>query len=481
MIDLYKSLTIIAPELILALVAMTLLMIGSFYQKKSINLIITLSFITLIILSINELIPSENQVFAFNAFFIEDKLSSFAKFIIFFTSSLSIIMSANWLRNYDKSAFEFPVLILFSTLGMALMVSANDLVSLYLAIELQSLPLYVLATFNRNDSFSSESGVKYFILGALSSGLLLYGSSLIYGFTGSIFLNEISQLIAPSNQLGITFGLAFLLAGIIFKISAVPFHMWAPDVYQGAATPVTSFFASVPKMAAMIILIRILYVPFDTFITSWSQIIIFVSFSSILLGSVVAIWQSNIKRLIAYSSIAHMGFATLALSTGNKSDIESILIYMIIYVVANIGFFSCLINIQNKTEKNIDNISDLAGLSVNNPSLAISIALYMFSFAGIPPLAGFFAKYYVFMSLVNEGLILLATFALIASVIGAFYYIRFVKVMFFDDVADAKKIAFSRSLGLINILCFIFIFAFIFVQSITPLASLINDASQALN
>ena len=481
MIDLYKSLTIIAPELILALVAMTLLMIGSFYQKKSINLIITLSFITLIILSINELIPSENQVFAFNAFFIEDKLSSFAKFIIFFTSSLSIIMSANWLRNYDKSAFEFPVLILFSTLGMALMVSANDLVSLYLAIELQSLPLYVLATFNRNDSFSSESGVKYFILGALSSGLLLYGSSLIYGFTGSIFLNEISQLIAPSNQLGITFGLAFLLAGIIFKISAVPFHMWAPDVYQGAATPVTSFFASVPKMAAMIILIRILYVPFDTFITSWSQIIIFVSFSSILLGSVVAIWQSNIKRLIAYSSIAHMGFATLALSTGNKSDIESILIYMIIYIVANIGFFSCLINIQNKTEKNIDNISDLAGLSVNNPSLAISIALYMFSFAGIPPLAGFFAKYYVFMSLVNEGLILLATFALIASVIGAFYYIRFVKVMFFDDVADAKKITFSRSLGLINILCFIFIFAFIFVQSITPLASLINDASQALN
>ena len=481
MIDLYKSLTIIAPELILALVAMTLLMIGSFYQKKSINLIITLSFITLIILSINELIPSENQVFAFNAFFIEDKLSSFAKFIIFFTSSLSIIMSANWLRNYDKSAFEFPVLILFSTLGMALMVSANDLVSLYLAIELQSLPLYVLATFNRNDSFSSESGVKYFILGALSSGLLLYGSSLIYGFTGSIFLNEISQLIVPSNQLGITFGLAFLLAGIIFKISAVPFHMWAPDVYQGAATPVTSFFASVPKMAAMIILIRILYVPFDTFITSWSQIIIFVSFSSILLGSVVAIWQSNIKRLIAYSSIAHMGFATLALSTGNKSDIESILIYMIIYIVANIGFFSCLINIQNRTEKNIDNISDLAGLSVNNPSLAISIALYMFSFAGIPPLAGFFAKYYVFMSLVNEGLILLATFALIASVIGAFYYIRFVKVMFFDDVADAKKIAFSRSLGLINILCFIFIFAFIFVQSITPLSSIIIDASQALN
>ena len=481
MVDLFESLIIIAPELILAITAMSLLMIGSFYQKKSINLINTLAFLILLILSFNELIFNNIQIFAFNGFFIEDKLSSFAKFIIFLTSALSIIMSANWLRNYDKTAFEFPILILFSTLGMALMVSANDLVSLYLAIELQSLPLYVLATFNRNDSFSSESGVKYFILGALSSGLLLYGSSLIYGFTGTIFLNEISQLTLSSNQLGITFGLAFLLAGIVFKISAVPFHMWAPDVYQGAATPVTSFFASVPKMAAIIILIRILYVPFDNFVSSWSQIIIFVSFSSILLGSVVAIWQKNIKRLIAYSSIAHMGFATLALSTGNKSDIESILVYMIIYIVANIGFFSCLINIQNKTEKNINNISDLAGLSVNNPSLAISIALYMFSFAGIPPLAGFFAKYYVFISLINEGLIFLATFALIASVIGAFYYIRFVKVMFFDEVANSKKITFSRSLGLINSLCFIFILGFIFVQSVTPLANMISNATLALN
>jgi len=481
MFELYESLIIIAPELVLAITAMSLLMIGSFYQKKSINLINTLSFLTLLILSFNELMPNNIQAFAFNGFFIEDKLSSFAKFIIFITSALSIIMSANWLRNYDKTAFEFPVLILFSTLGMALMVSANDLVSLYLAIELQSLPLYVLATFNRNDPFSSESGVKYFILGALSSGLLLYGSSLIYGFTGTIFLNEISQLTLSSNQLGITFGLAFLLAGIVFKISAVPFHMWAPDVYQGAATPVTSFFASVPKMAAMVILIRILYVPFDNFISSWSQIIIFVSFSSILLGSVVAIWQKNIKRLIAYSSIAHMGFATLALSTGNKSDVESILVYMVIYIVANIGFFSCLINIQNKTEKDINNISDLAGLSVSNPSLAISIALYMFSFAGIPPLAGFFAKYYIFISLINEGLILLATFALIASVIGAFYYIRFVKIMFFDEVVDTNKITFSRSLGLINSICFIFIFGFIFVQSITPLAKIISNATLALN
>ena len=309
---------------------------------------------------------------------------------------------------------------------------------------------------------------------------MLYGCSLIYGFSETTNFNIILD---NSNEIqyGLIFGVVFIIVGLAFKISAVPFHMWAPDVYQGAATPVTSFFASVPKMAAIIILIRILYVPFDSFISSWSQIIVFVSFSSILLGSVVAIWQKNIKRLIAYSSIAHMGFATLALSTGNKSDIESILVYMIIYIVANIGFFSCLINIQNKTEKNINNISDLAGLSVNNPSLAISIALYMFSFAGIPPLAGFFAKYYVFISLINEGLIFLATFALIASVIGAFYYIRFVKVMFFDEVADTKKITFSRSLGLINSICFIFILGFIFVQSVTPLANMISNATLALN
>ena len=272
-----------------------------------------------------------------------------------------------------------------------------------------------------------------------------------------------------------------MLAGIIFKISAVPFHMWAPDVYQGSSTPVTSFFACVPKMAAIIVLIRLLYVPFDNFVDSWSQIIIFVSFSSILVGSIVAIWQKNIKRLIAYSSIAHMGFATLALATGNKADLNSILIYMVIYILANIGFFSCLINIQNKSDKNIENVSDLAGLSISNPGLAISIALYMFSFAGIPPLAGFFAKYYIFISLINEGFIILATTALTASVIGAFYYIRFIKVMFFDEVDSTKKIPVSRSLGFINIFCFIFIIAFIIIYSISPLSSIIGKAALALN
>ena len=275
--------------------------------------------------------------------------------------------------------------------------------------------------------------------------------------------------------------MVFLISGVIFKISVVPFHMWVPDVYEGAATPVTAFFASVPKMAAIVMLLRLLYVPFDSYILSWSQIIIFVSLCSIALGSIVAIWQTNIKRLIAYSSIAHMGFAILALSTGKSSDVSSILIYMIIYVVSNIGFFACLINIQNKSDRSIENITDLSGLSVKNPALAISIAVYMFSFAGIPPLAGFFAKYFIFMEIIEEGLISLAVFGLIASVIGSFYYIRFVKVMFFDNSEESIKYSFSSSLRLVNLVCIIFIIAFIIIISITPLVEIVKDASLALN
>ncbi len=481
MSELLINLTIIAPELILALVAMALLMIGSFFQKNSINIIISLSFFTLIALSISELFAYSGVQFAFNLFFIEDNLSRLSKFLIFFSASVSVLMASNWLRSYDKTAFEFPILIMFSTLGMALMVSANDLITLYLAIELQSLPLYVLATFNRNDVYSSESGVKYFILGALSSGLLLYGSSLIYGFSGTTIFTEISQSTYNSNELGLIIGLVFLISGVIFKISVVPFHMWVPDVYEGVATPVTAFFASVPKMAAIVMLVRLLYVPFDSYILSWSQIIIFVSLCSIALGSIVAIWQTNIKRLIAYSSIAHMGFAILALSTGKPSDVSSILIYMIIYVVSNIGFFACLINIQNKSDRSVENITDLSGLSVKNPALAISIAVYMFSFAGIPPLAGFFAKYFIFMEIIEEGLISLAVFGLIASVIGAFYYIRFVKVMFFDNSEESIKYSFSGSLRLINLVCVMFIIAFIAIISITPLVEIVTNASLALN
>jgi len=478
--EIFSNISVMIPEIIIVTSSMILLMVGSFYQKKSINFIIFTAFIILFLLSFVELFLQRDTVYIFNSFYIEDGLTRISKFIIFLSSSISIIISSNWLRKTDKGAFEFPVLIMFSTLGMALMVSANDLISLYLAIELQSLPLYVLASFNKSDVYSSESGVKYFILGGLSSGLLLYGSSLIYGFTGTTIFTEINYS-NVTNEIGFLIGLVFLISGIIFKISLVPFHMWAPDVYEGAATPVTSFFASVPKMAAIVILLRILYVPFVDFIDNWYQIIIFVAICSIALGSITAIWQTNIKRLIAYSSIAHMGFAILALTTGKPEYIDSILIYMLIYIVSNIGFFACLINIQNNSDENIDKISDLVGLSIKNPSLAISIAIYMFSFAGIPPLAGFFAKYFIFMAIIKEGFIYLAVFGLLMSVIGSFYYIRFVKVMFFDHSSEEKYYPFSRSLGFINFICFSFVIAFIAILSISPLADLAKEASLVLN
>ena len=324
--EMFINISAMIPEIILVTSSMILLMVGSFYQKKSINFIIYTAFIILFVLSFTELFLQKDTVYIFNSFYIEDRLTRISKFIIFLSSSISIIISSKWLRKTDKRAFEFPILIMFSTLGMALMVSANDLISLYLAIELQSLPLYVLASFNKSDVYSSESGVKYFILGALSSGLLLYGASLIYGFTGTTVFTEINYL-SVTNEIGFLIGLVFLISGIIFKISLAPFHMWAPDVYEGAATPVTSFFASVPKMAAIIVLLRILYVPFVDFTNNWYQIIVFVSIFSIALGSITAIWQTNIKRLIAYSSIAHMGFAVLALTTGKSEYIDSILIH----------------------------------------------------------------------------------------------------------------------------------------------------------
>ena len=478
--EMFSNISAMIPEIILVTSAMILLMVGSFYQKKSINFIIFTAFAILFVLSFIELFIQKDTVYIFNSFYIEDGLTRISKFVIFLSSSISIIISSKWLRKTDKGAFEFPILIMFSTLGMALMVSANDLISLYLAIELQSLPLYVLASFNKSDIYSSESGVKYFILGALSSGLFLYGASLIYGFTGTTVFTEINYL-SVTNDIGFLIGLVFLISGIIFKISLVPFHMWAPDVYEGAATPVTSFFASVPKMAAIIVLIRILYVPFVDFTNNWYQIIVFVSIFSIALGSITAIWQTNIKRLIAYSSIAHMGFAVLALTTGKPEYIDSILIYMLIYVVSNIGFFTCLINIQNNTDENIDKISDLVGLSIKNPFLAISMGIYMFSFAGIPPLAGFFAKYFIFMAIIKEGLFYLAIFGLLMSVIGSFYYIRFVKVMFFDRSSEEKHYPFSRSLGFINLICISFVVAFIIILSISPLADLAKEASLVLN
>jgi NADH-quinone oxidoreductase subunit N len=419
----------------------------------------------------------------FNNSLVENGFSRFVKSIIFMSSAFVIILSSKWLIRYDEKAFEYPILILFSSLGMSLMISANDLITLYLAIELQSLPLYVMAAFKRDSVESGEAGIKYFVLGALSSSLFLFGSSLIYGFTGSIEFSEISRSIDILNiNSGIVVGIVFILSGLIFKISAVPFHMWTPDVYEGSATPITAFFATAPKMAAMCMLVNILYGPFSGAFESWQQIIIFVSIASMSLGSFVAIRQSNIKRLLAYSSIAHMGFALIGLiSPLSQLGVQAILIYMLIYIVTNLGVFACIISLEKNEGETISNTDDLSGLSKKYPFISFSMAMLMFSFAGIPPLAGFFGKYLIFRSAIENGLIEIAVFGLIISVVAAFYYIRIIKIMYFDESNIKITMLSSKGLNITNVICTIFIVFFIFIYSIFPISELADLAASSIN
>jgi NADH-quinone oxidoreductase subunit N len=419
----------------------------------------------------------------FNNSLVENGFSRFVKSIIFMSSAFVIILSSKWLIRYDEKAFEYPILILFSSLGMSLMISANDLITLYLAIELQSLPLYVMAAFKRDSVESGEAGIKYFVLGALSSSLFLFGSSLIYGFTGSIEFSEISRSIDIFNiNSAIVVGIVFILSGLIFKISAVPFHMWTPDVYEGSATPITAFFATAPKMAAMCMLVNILYGPFSGAFESWQQIIIFVSIASMSLGSFVAIRQSNIKRLLAYSSIAHMGFALIGLiSPLSQLGVQALLIYMLIYIVTNLGVFACIISLEKNEGETISNTDDLSGLSKKYPFISFSMAMLMFSFAGIPPLAGFFGKYLIFRSAIENGLMEIAVFGLIISVVAAFYYIRIIKIMYFDESNIKITMLSSKGLNITNVICTIFIVFFIFIYSIFPISELADLAASSIN
>jgi NADH-quinone oxidoreductase subunit N len=366
---------------------------------------------------------------------------------------------------------------------MALMVSANDLITLYLAIELQSLPLYVLASFRRDNINSGEAGIKYFVLGALSSSLFLFGASLVYGFTGSVEFFEISKVTSYSEvSAGLVVGIVFILSGLIFKISGVPFHMWTPDVYEGSATPVTAFFATAPKMAAMCMLVNILYGPFADSFYSWQQIIIFVSIASMALGSFAAIKQTNIKRLLAYSSIAHMGFTLIALALPlSPSNIQALLIYMLIYLMANLGVFSCIMSLEKSEGESVKDISDLSGISKKYPFIAFSLSIFMFSFAGIPPLAGFFGKYLIFRSAIENGLFLLAIFGLLISVIGAYYYINIVKVVYFDESNSSITKSSSKGLSITNIACTIFIIFFIIIYTLSPIAELARLAGISIN
>ena len=425
------NLELVFTEIFISLSIMFLLILGVF-KKDSSKLIHNSSLVVLLIaavITLNETLGIE-EMFLFNGSFIIDYLSSFMKIMVLLSTFLVLTISSNYLKTFKIFKIEYPVLILSSVLGMMIMISSNDLIVFYMGLELQSLALYVLATFNRDQLKSSEAGLKYFVLSALSSGLLLYGCSLIYGFTGSTNFNLIANQLNDSEYV-LTFGIVFILVGLAFKISAVPFHMWAPDVYEGSPTSVTLFFTMVPKIAALTVFIRFLYVPFLNLIEQWQMIIIFLSIASMLFGAIAAIGQTNIKRLIAYSSISHVGYALAGLATGSNDGIQTSVIYITIYIIMNLGLFSCLLMMKRNNEY-YESIDDLSGLSKNHPLLSLSLLVILFSLAGIPPLAGFFAKFYIFKSVLEQSMYFLAIVGLLSTVVAAFYYLRIIKIMYFD-------------------------------------------------
>ena len=439
-----NNLNFIYPEIFISLSIMFLLIVGAF-KKNSSNLIFNLSIITLIgTLALILSYPIQSNINLFNDSYKIDYLSSFMKILTMGSGIFVLITSARYLKLFKLFQVEYSILILCSILGMMVMISSNDLMVFYIGLELQSLALYVLASFNKDQLKSSEAGLKYFVLSALSSGILLYGCSLLYGFSGSTNFLIISENI-NSMEYGLTFGIVFILVGLAFKISAVPFHMWAPDVYEGSPTSVTLFFAIVPKIAALTVFIRFLYLPFFNVINEWQIIIIFLSIASMVFGAVAAIGQKNLKRLIAYSSIGHMGYALAGLSIGTNEGIQSSVSYISIYLIMNLGLFSCLF-MMKRNNKYYENIDDLSGLSKNHPLISFSLLIILFSLAGIPPMAGFFAKFYVFASVIKQEMYFLAIIGLLATVISAFYYLRIIKIIYFDP--EREKYDSDHSIGL---------------------------------
>ncbi len=466
--------TLVLPEIFLSLGIMFLLIFGVF-KKNSSKIVQNISLIVLLITAVivfNETASIE-KIFLFNNSIVIDYLSSFMKIVTLIAAFLVLIISSNYLKTFKIYKIEYPILILSSVLGMMIMISSNDLIVFYMGLELQSLALYVLATFNRDQLKSSEAGLKYFVLSALSSGLLLYGCSLIYGFTGSTNFNSIAYQL-NTNDYMLTFGIVFILVGLAFKISAVPFHMWAPDVYEGSPTSVTLFFTMVPKIAALTVFIRFLYIPFFNLIDQWQTILIFLSIASMLLGAIAAIGQKNLKRLIAYSSIGHIGYALAGLAVGTNEGIQSSIIYITIYVIMNLGLFSCLLMMRRNNEY-YENIDDLSGLSKNHPLLSLSLLIILFSLAGIPPLAGFFAKLYIFKSVLEQSMYFLAIVGLLATVVAAFYYLRIIKIMYFDkeiekyDTDHGFWLKFSLSISTLLILIY-----FVFPGQLVKIVERIN-------
>ena len=436
------------PEIFLACAAMGLLMVGVFRtEPEASHLVWPLAVMVLVVALFLLLVDDTDPAVTFGGQFVTDRFAVYLKVLILIGAGLCLMMSPGFMAREGIERFEYPVLALFTTVGMMMMISANSLLALYIGLELHSLPLYVMTAFHRDQTRSTEAGLKYFVLGALASGLLLYGCSLVYGFTGTLSFGGLAESFRAAGEgagvsAGVLIGIVFIAAGLAFKMAAVPFHMWTPDVYEGAPTPVTAFIAAAPKVAAIGLTLRVLYQPFGEWVLDWQQIVVFIAIASMLLGSFAAIGQTNIKRLLAYSGIGHIGFALVGFAAGTQDGVYSVLVYMTIYMIMTIGAFGCVLAMRRHGHP-VEGIDDLAGLGRNQPLLAASFAIFMFSMAGIPPLAGFFAKVYVFLAAIRADMVPLAVIGLLASVVGAYYYIRVVKVMYFDE----PKEAFDQPLG----------------------------------
>ena len=426
-----SALTATAPELLLAVGAMALLMLGAFRGERVANVADGIAIAILVAAALIVARLPDGKPAALGGSFVIDDFARFLKILAIIGAAATILMSFDYAKRQMRPTFEYPVLILLSVTGMLMLISAADLIALYLGLELMSLCLYVLASFDREKVRASEAGLKYFVLGALSSGMLLYGASLIYGFTGTVSFAGIAAE-AREGGIGLVFGLVFLFAGLCFKVSAVPFHMWTPDVYEGAPTPVTAFFAAAPKVAAIAVFVRAAVVAFPTIAVQWQQILVFVAIASMVLGAFAAIGQRNIKRLMAYSSIGHMGYALVGLAAGTAEGVQGVIVYMTIYVAMTLGTFACILAMR-RGNLMVEEIADLKGLARTKPAMAFFLAMLLFSMAGVPPLAGFFAKFYVFLAAIKAGLYTLAVIGVFASVVGAYYYLMIIKVMYFDE------------------------------------------------
>jgi len=471
----FSALLPLAPEIALGIGAMALLMLGAYRDERVVRLVDGLSIALLVLAGVVLLMLPSGKLTSFGGSFVVDDFARFLKILALIGSAVAIALSLDYAKRERQQRFEYSVLIVLSTIGMMMLISAADLIALYLGLELMSLPLYVVAASHRDSLRSTEAGLKYFVLGALSSGMLLYGASLVYGFTGTVSFAGIAKA-AGDGGIGLIFGIVFLFAGFCFKVSAVPFHMWTPDVYEGAPTPVTAFFAAAPKVAGIAMFVRAAVMAFPSITSQWQQIVVFVAIASMALGSFAAIGQRNIKRLMAYSSIGHMGFALIGLAAGTAEGVQGVLVYMAIYVSMTLGVFAVILSMRRSTGM-VESIDQLAGLARTNPTMAFLLAMLLFSMAGVPPLAGFFAKFYVFLAAIKAGLYILSVIGVLASVVGAYYYLAIIKIMYFDEPAEGFY-AMPNELKLVLAVCGLFNILFFLYPG--PLVGVASAAAHSL-